>query len=645
MNILARRRAWSQRSIRHSPVLRLFGMYDAMLLTVAVVTVAVILPTNIPKFSLLERGYDYMRWPIEELRGDFNRLFAGIPARKPHRFRTFDTTLPFQGTINLGDEVVFTLISSQPGYWRVRSYPTYTSQGWISDETQIVPTEWQPGVTAPFEYKKREVTIQQVELNFSPRLLMATGIARGADVDLEAEIPLPPAHTIHLDTPAFDTLLPTDIQELAGNLRRMAQGEGNVRIDFNNDGPAASVVLTSTLSEEDIRTLLPDDLELVGVEADETGALVRITVRRPIPIPLDVLSIRSESRLFSSNQYTVASSVSVATPQDLKGAGETYPGWVTDIYLQLPDTLPQRVKDLARSLTVEAKTPYDKALAIRDYLHTLPYNLSIPAPAFDADGVDHFLFVVHTGYSDYFASAMTVMMRAVEVPARMAVGYGFGEGDERGNVIVRDRNSHGWVEVFFPDYGWVEFEPTPGREGPYVSVIVQEPSPRGMGAEDVSEEDDDDLTELGFTGPSRTVSGGGSFPLLELMVLGTGVLGLAFLATLGFRWLMGSPSTVAGVYGKMARLSTAGGFGPYDGQTPWEYGTNLAQHLPGVAPEVTSVVGTYTKDLYGTQAVSESEQTRIVEDWRAIRWALFGRALRLRRRHKEVVPLHNRGGL
>jgi len=394
----------------------------------------------------------------------------------------------------------------------------------------------------------------------------------------------------------------------------------------------AGVTLTTRLTEGEIRDALSEDLGLERVKFNETGGVESVTVRRPVLVPLDVLSVRPQRRLFSSDEYSVASSVSVATPQDLRGAGEEYPGWIRDLYLQLPDTLPQRVVELAHDVTVAAETPYDKALAVRDYLHTLPYSLSIPPPAYDADGVDHFLFNVGTGYSEYFASAMAVMLRAVGVPSRMTVGYGFGETDENGNWTVRDRNSHGWTEVFFPDYGWVEFEPTPGRERPRVAGTEQEPSPGGAGTFD-----DEDLEEdpfpggLGPTTPLRLRDRGFPFLGIPWILLGAGLVVLAVLSALGFRWLLGSPTTVPGVYGKMGRLSALGGLGPHDGQTPREYGSNLARRLPGIASEVDTVVGTYTRGRYGNREPSESEQAGVLEAWRAMRRALFIRALRRKR--------------
>src|SRR5262249_45384186 len=76
-----------------------------------------------------------------------------------------------------------------------------------------------------------------------------------------------------------------------------------------------------------------------------------------------------------------------------------------------------------------------------------------------------FLFDTKTGYCDYFASSMVVMLRTLGIPARLAAGYATGDyNQERGVWEVRESSSHSWPEVFFPRYGWIEFEPTPSQE-------------------------------------------------------------------------------------------------------------------------------------------------------------------------------------
>lgn len=213
--------------------------------------------------------------------------------------------------------------------------------------------------------------------------------------------------------------------------------------------------------------------------------------------------MHSPAYLESSDSYEIATSVSYATAEELRQAGQEYPTWVRDRYLSLPSTLPTRVKELARELTAHAPTPYDKVEAIAQYLQTIPYTLEIEPPPSDGDGVDYFLFALKKGYCDYFASAMTVMLRAVGVPARLAVGHAPGEKTGDDAYLVRDSDSHAWSEVYFPLYGWIPFEATPGKDAPprLAPVTVEPVYPMPGPGEELYEEFEEDIPFIPFGRP------------------------------------------------------------------------------------------------------------------------------------------------
>jgi len=174
---------------------------------------------------------------------------------------------------------------------------------------------------------------------------------------------------------------------------------------------------------------------------------------------LDIVSLTS-----SSFQYDVVSLVPDLTVDDLEAAGEEYPEWVVERYLALPP-IPDRVVATAKEITRDTRTPYQAARAIEAYLRQFPYDLDVPAPPQGRDAVDYFLFEAQRGYCDYYATAMTVLLRASGVPARLAVGYARGTFDDRlGEWVITERDAHAWVEVYFPTYGWIEFEPTASQE-------------------------------------------------------------------------------------------------------------------------------------------------------------------------------------
>ncbi|TFG71220.1 MAG: transglutaminase domain-containing protein, partial [Anaerolineales bacterium] len=165
--------------------------------------------------------------------------------------------------------------------------------------------------------------------------------------------------------------------------------------------------------------------------------------------------------LATTNKYTIESYIPHASVEKLQAAGRNYPPEIAARYLDLPDSIPKRVLTLASEITGTERTPYDQAIAIESYLRTIPYSLEVEAPPFGTDIVDYFLFTLQRGYCDYYASAMVVMARATGTPARIVVGYASGNYDpSAGQFIVRERHAHTWVEVYFPEIGWVEFEPT-----------------------------------------------------------------------------------------------------------------------------------------------------------------------------------------
>src|SRR5690606_29388818 len=138
-----------------------------------------------------------------------------------------------------------------------------------------------------------------------------------------------------------------------------------------------------------------------------------------------------------------------------------YPEWVSGRYLQLPDTITPETVALAEELAGDLTNPYDKSIAIRDYLRAnIEYNDQIDAPPEGVDPVHHVLFNAPEAYCTYYASAMAVMLRSQGVPARLVSGYALGDYDEPSQSYrVRAVNAHTWVEVFSPSYGWIHSEP------------------------------------------------------------------------------------------------------------------------------------------------------------------------------------------
>ncbi len=132
-------------------------------------------------------------------------------------------------------------------------------------------------------------------------------------------------------------------------------------------------------------------------------------------------------------------------------------------YLNLPASLPSRVKELAIELTKNASTDYEKLLAIEAYLRTYTYTLTPGSIPEDEDAVDYFLFTTKEGYCTYFATAMAVLSRCVGIPSRYVQGYCL-RPQETDDFIyyVTNSDAHAWPECYLQGIGWIPFEPTPG---------------------------------------------------------------------------------------------------------------------------------------------------------------------------------------
>jgi transglutaminase-like putative cysteine protease len=176
---------------------------------------------------------------------------------------------------------------------------------------------------------------------------------------------------------------------------------------------------------------------------------------------LDPLNWSVSPSLQTGDQYQVRALLLNPTRKDLRNAGITYPDWVTQRYLQVPTSIKPEITQLAEQITGAEKNAFDKAEAITDYLRqNMVYSETIPAPPTGADPVTWFLFSYKNGFCNYYASSEVLLLRSVGIPARLVVGYAQGKGDGYGKYSVHGQDAHAWPEVYFPDVGWVEFEPT-----------------------------------------------------------------------------------------------------------------------------------------------------------------------------------------
>jgi len=191
---------------------------------------------------------------------------------------------------------------------------------------------------------------------------------------------------------------------------------------------------------------------------------------------IDLVMFKADLPIQVGEQYTVNANIYNPTVTQLRLAGVIYPAWVRDQYLQIPEDLSPQIAELARTITMEAKTPYDKATAITNYLRAaITYSTTVDTPPEDTDPLVWFLFINQTGFCNYYATAEVILLRSVGVPARMVVGFAQGEYEPPANYTVRELDAHAWPEVYFPGIGWEEFEPTSGQ--PVLSRLPGDTNP------------------------------------------------------------------------------------------------------------------------------------------------------------------------
>jgi len=625
---IRRKHEWERRSVKVDDHLAGLSLSDSLALTVFVIFVAFMLPTA-PRWSAANDAYESMRSPLETIEDDFNRLFAGLPARRPLGFRIWDDVMALQGSIYPTTTQVLWVDSPTELYWKARTYSTYNGKGWLSEHTVAEPLGYTPRFSLDVVDRLRtEVTYTVTPLYASKKLFSGDQVL-DVDRDVLIETQAPPVFTIDLDLLEQGASLPNYLKEV---------GDGLAEIVARDEPFTADRQLAQSL---------PVQFRLDKVDR-KNGRVKKVQITEALPVIPEVLSVTSPDGKFKIGApYEVTSAISLAGPEELRTASSEYPAWVSQRYLQLPGDLPERVRALAFRLTAEVGTPYDKAAAVEQFLKSgFPYNLKIDPPPYNADGVDHFLFTLGQGYSEYFGSTMAVMLRTVGVPARLAVGYTTGDpvGDQA-IFAVTDSHSHAWVEVYFPAFGWIPFEPTPGKSLPAIYQPGQKPVLTGSaglvdtepfdeecydGLEDCSNPQQTPSTFQFNFGNDDRISIFSLWPWLLGLLAGLIVVGRA--ADLLWKRFLAASGNPKVTFQHMAMLAAMASAGPSEFQTPYQFGNRLKQVLPAQETSVSIIVTAYVRNRYGNKNPTASEQRLLTVAWQRLRlpmlWAVIRRRVR-----------------
>lgn len=651
---------WSAQGISHPKSLSWLSMSDGLLFGGIVVLTAAILPLIEPRSSRLDNAWEILKAPIDALEEPANRLLSGVKAGEGgSALRTPNSVLTFKGAITLTEEPLAWVTSRYSTMFPGRVYDEYASTGWIA--TPQISRSYNAGdVLIPVPSDEGREQIQQL---FQPLvktdLVLPTAGIYSVDRDVDVEYLSRSEYTIPL-TGAVGSLaaLPDDVREFSFDMRfalrdiaARSPGAGDVTL---NSQP----LMTEPEVLRVVQSNLPAGIE-VRLEADVAGLVRNLAITRMGPE--EQVGVVMQEELEAEQHYTVTTFVSVADEEDLRASGANYPGWVKDRYLSLPASLPIDVRLLANEIirSAGAQTPFEKMRAIQSFLQQQEYSLEIGGPSANKDGVYYFLFETQDepcpstnlecdqskikGYSQYYGSAGTVLLRAAGVPARMVAGWGAGEYvPAAGRFLIRDKDRHGWTQAYFTDYGWVDVEVTPGRDEPTRGEEFSVDPQAAGGIPEISSPEDDlaeqDLRDIAAFAEAARLralqdaqqqendAAGQSVPfqyfIIPIIIIGA----LILMYILWWFWHRGM-TPAESTYTKMVRVGRLMGISRKGWQTPTEYAMAVGDAAPGIAQSAMIIAVEYERRRYA-QPDAGSTSNGLQSHWRYVLRGLVGHRLR-----------------
>jgi transglutaminase-like putative cysteine protease len=354
-----------------------------------------------------------------------------------------------------------------------------------------------------------------------------------------------------------------------------------------------------------------------------------------------------------SGSYTVTA----LTPVDGNGSGElnttalratdtNYPQEIKDLYLpKLPDGMlgPAALK-LEEKIVAEAPSmaPIDLADQLVTELQSKNYTYTVDMTGLDCANLStvECFAANRTGFCQYYAATMAVILRDLGVPTRIAEGFLPGtRAPHTATEQVLFSSAHAWVEVYFTGYGWVTFDPTGGN----LSQVAPLPSgppiastgPRSSFALPPPASRKPDLEAPGVTGSKggpTNLSGRTLGPLVAV-----GALLLLIVSALAFlAWQRGprGPTSADGAYGSVTRIASRLGFGPRPAQTVYEYASTLGDVLPTVRPELQIVARAKVESVYAREILGQERLDSLRAAQRRLRVSLLRLAFRRKERRR-----------
>jgi TgpA N-terminal domain/Transglutaminase-like superfamily len=372
--------------------------------------------------------------------------------------------------------------------------------------------------------------------------------------------------------------------------------------------------------------------------------------------------LAAPDRTTTGFSYTVRSKI-VTPTKDVLDTVTSVDSSEARRYLELPP-IPQSIKVLAHRLTDRFPEPYEKVRALQNWFRQqFRYDVNAPA-GHDVNHMEFFLFHSKAGYCEQFAGTMAVMLRILGIPARVAVGFTPGHSTpEKNTYEVTTDDAHAWVEVLFPKYGWLMFEPTPTRRNPATSlfdfpITTPLPSPGGgsptcpelsrppfgdacVGSSQQGGQNpggrrrlEDPTTSL--TGGSGTIRHPTNWKvrafqlalLLALLILVAIPVFKAARRKVALKRARAPSERVLAAYQVLAGQARDLGLGRGEAETLWEYRTRLKERVPGLDGTFDRLTGLAGRAAYSNREISDQQASEAL--------ATVRRALRLIRRSRSM---------
>ena len=605
-----------------------------------------LLPISI-RDDLLRSTWQSLDRPVNAAQGQIDDWLGNLTGQGRNRgesYATFDNSFDLGGALDLSADplVEFTPDDGPAPYLAAQRMDTYDGHGWrgTADATfdQASDTDRKPyssriafGPDLPVTLSAG-ITNARTGTGGTVLVLGPTGNALFTrDTYEDSSVPTSvQVSWTELNGTRLPIASPEDRASLPPDLRTIAGLLSGVNFDQDGDGVAAADEGQAAQIEQEradlSRRLIDIDWTVRG------GVATELSVTGPLPVYDDVESVQAQGDQAVNTTYRVGGLVSTASREELAAAGTDYPTYVTDRYLQLPTTVTNRTRTLARQLVddADATTPFDQAEVIQNDLRTrIAYIENPPDPPANQDAVDYVLFETQAGYCEYYASAMAVMLRSLDVPARVVTGFFPPDYDaSNGGYIYREENAHVWVEAFFPGYGWIPFEPTANRAAPTfgddepsaspsanptptpapsASSPAASPSPSVSPSPAASPSTPPAVATTGQDDSDSPLDG----PLRWVLVAAAAIVLILLLAglllALAWRRGLGGLSPVTALYARMLRLGNWLRIPSEATTTPGEYADQIGRAVPVARRPARTVAEQYAAEQYAAPGRSPSQ--------------------------------------